>query len=75
MKSRFKLLIVLYISTHKNLIRRKFMLHFPDFCSSCSYEFFQIHSGETLELAYVKFQFYLVTFMQKHSYKCAVVKI
>ena len=41
MKSGFKLLLVLYISIHKNLIRRKFMLHFPDFSSSCSYEFSQ----------------------------------
>ena len=39
MKSGFKLLIVLYILVHKNLNCRNFMLDFPDFSSSCSYEF------------------------------------
>ena len=39
MKSEFKLLIVLYTSIHKNLIRREFMLDFPDYSSSFSYEF------------------------------------
>ena len=39
MKSRFKLLIVLYISIHKNLISHKFMLDFPDFSSIVHNEF------------------------------------
>ena len=38
MKWGFKLSIVLYISKHKNLIRHKYMLDFPDFSSSYLYE-------------------------------------
>ena len=42
------------------------MLDFPDFLAVVHMSFHS-HSGETLELAYVNFWFYLVTFYVKTS--------
>ena len=69
MKSRFKLLIVLYIFQYTRIL----------FAASSCYIFltflavlhrsFHSHSEEILELAYVNFQFYLVTFYLRTSLK------
>ena len=63
-KSVFILLIAFYISTHMNLILRKFLSGFLDFCSSGLYVRVVIIIQEK---SYVNFEFHFVIFYVKSS--------